>query len=156
MPFPDLLNALSAHLVAQAELEGVLRGPYLDEVPSGEPAPEGEVPPYVVISQIAAGQEPKGTRGTFIDTYTYDFKTFHHDQEMANSRAKLLDQALKRFNKKPRPTFDDGSYLMSWIRTAPPMENKVPDAMSAGSRSLYRQTYTYVARVGGLSVEAVP
>lgn len=147
--YEDLLAALGSHLAAQDGLAGMIRGPYIDEVPAGEPPPEGEAPPYVVISQTGAGEEGRTSRGGFIDFFTYDFKVYHHDQGMANSRAKVLAAALDLFNKKPRPTFDDGSYLMSWIREAP-MENKVPDSLSAGSRSLYRQVYTYRARVGGI------
>jgi hypothetical protein len=156
VPYPDLMTALEAYLTAREDLTYALRGPYRDEVPEGEPAPEGEAPPYVVYSQTGGGQQPKGSRGTFIDEFIYDFKVFHHDEQVANSRAKLLDVALKGFNKKPRPTFDDGSYLMSFLKSGPPTENKVPDSMSAGSKSLYRVTYTYTARVGGISVEAVP
>lgn len=150
MPYPDLLAALDAHWSTYADLETLVRGPTMDEVPEGEPRPEGPAPPYVVISQTGAGEESRGSRGSFIDWYTYDFKVYHHDQTMANERTKVVAAALDEFNKKPRPTFDDGSYLMSWIRQSPFMENKVPDSMMAGSRSLYRQTLTYKARVGGI------
>jgi hypothetical protein len=149
MAFPDLLSALKSHLDSRPQLAAVIRGPYLDEVPQGEPAPEGNVPSYVVISQTGAGEESRSTKGGFIDWYTYDFKVYHEDQDSAMLAARMLGQVLDLFNRKPRPRFTDDSYLMSWLRQ-PPMENKVPDSMSAGSRSLYRQALTYRARIGGV------
>jgi hypothetical protein len=152
-PFPDFLAALigywqnvNALLTLSPELYyGIAPpGPVWNPTDLGAPGTGGYYPVCVVT---LAGQRDDGytTRGEYWDDLRYDICTDHPDADQAAINGKLIVDSLKPILRQPL-RFLDG-YQMTFYPTAPSLTH-VPGAGPLSNTYVYRQTYTWRAKVG--------